>query len=180
MKYLVASDIHGDKKGAQAVVDAYHFHQADHILLLGDLLYHGPRNDLPEHYAPKETMEILNSVWNKITAVRGNCDAEIDQMVLKFPITADYQVLPFRGHRLFVSHGHIYGPDNYPLLEKEDIFLFGHIHVPVLEKENEHYILNPSSISLPKENHPRTYAILDETGFTLYTLDHQEYLSMKF
>ena len=180
MKYIVASDIHGDLEGALSIKDAFNYHNADHILLLGDLLYHGPRNTLPEHYNPKEVIPILNSLSYKITAVRGNCDAEVDQMVLEFPISADYQVIPFHSHHIFISHGHIYGPDHYPNLEEGDIFLFGHIHIPVLEQVDGHYIFNPSSISLPKENHPRTYAVLDDEGFTVYTLDHEEYLSMKF
>ena len=180
MKYLVASDIHGDKLCAKEIVDAAMHHQVDHVLLLGDLLYHGPRNDLPEYYAPKETIELLNSIWDKVIAVRGNCDAEVDQMVLKFPINADYQILPFGQRRIFMSHGHIYGPENLPALAPNDIFLFGHIHVPVLEIRDDFYIFNPGSVSLPKENHPRTYGILDESGFKIYTLEHAEYRFLNF
>lgn len=180
MKYLVISDIHGALSGAQAMLEAKNIHKTDMILCLGDILYHGPRNDLPNDYAPKKVIPIMNQVKNEIIAVRGNCEAEVDQMVLEFPCMADYNILPLQNRKIFLSHGHIYSPSHLPTLNPEDAFLSGHTHIPTAKKENGIYLLNPGSISLPKENHPRTYALLDETGFTVYTLDHKQYMQIFF
>jgi putative phosphoesterase len=180
MKYLVVSDIHGALSGAEAVQEANSFHQTDMILCLGDILYHGPRNDLPDDYAPKKVIPLMNALTDHIIAVRGNCEAEVDQMVLNFACMADYNILPLNGHKLFMSHGHIYGPDHLPELAEGDIFLSGHTHIPTAEKKNGIYLLNPGSISLPKGGHPRSYALLDETGFTVFTLDHKEYMHIDF
>ena len=180
MKYLVISDIHGALSGAQAILDAKTHHKIKTILCLGDILYHGPRNDLPQDYAPKKVIPIMNGLKNDIIAVRGNCEAEVDQMVLEFPCMADYNILPLTNRKVFLSHGHIYSPSHFPTLSNEDAFLSGHTHIPTAKKEDDIYLLNPGSISLPKENHPRTYAILDDTAFTIFTLDHKEYMSIKF
>lgn len=180
MKYLVVSDIHGSLSGAQTVPESFAFHQADWILCLGDVLYHGPRNDLPTDYAPKKVIPIMNDLTKKIIAVRGNCDAEVDQMVLQFALTADYNVLPLGNRKLFMSHGHIYSPDHLPVLNDGDIFLSGHTHIPTAKKENGIFLLNPGSVSLPKGGHPATYAMLDEQGFTVYTLDHNSYMQIDF
>lgn len=179
MKYLVVSDIHGALSGAQAMLEAKEYHNIDTILCLGDILYHGPRNDLPEDYAPKKVIEIMNKQKNNIIAVRGNCEAEVDQMVLEFPCMADYNCIPLQNRKVFMSHGHIYSPNNLPVLNPGDIFLSGHTHIPTAQKnEAGIYLLNPGSISLPKENHPRSYAILDDERFAVYTLDHKEYMSI--
>ncbi len=180
MKYLVVSDIHGAYSGAQAILDALNYHNLENILCLGDVLYHGPRNDLPEDYAPKKVIPIMNDLKNNIICVRGNCEAEVDQMVLEFPCMADYNIVPMKNHKVFMSHGHIYSPTNLPTLTENDCFLSGHTHIPTACKENGIYLLNPGSISLPKQNHPRTYAILTDDDFTIYTLDHKEYMKITF
>lgn len=174
--FLVVSDIHGALSGAQAMEEAFSYHHADKILCLGDVLYHGPRNNLPSDYAPKEVITIMNTFKDKIIAVRGNCDAEVDQMVLNFPITADYNILFHGAHQIFISHGHVYGPNNLPTLSERDSFLSGHTHIPTAYEKDGILLLNPGSISLPKGNHPRTYAIINEDGFTVYTLDHKQYM----
>lgn len=180
MKYAVVSDIHGDLSGALAFQKACEEIQPDRILCLGDILYHGPRNDLPDAYAPKKVIPIMNSFTDKIIAVRGNCEAEVDQMVLSFPCMADYNVIPFGRQNIFMSHGHIYSPDHLPPLNQNDIFLSGHTHIPTAEQRNGIYLLNPGSISLPKGGHPKTYGILDESGFTVYTIEHSVYLRVIF
>ena len=180
MRYLVISDIHGDLKGAEIVQEAYARVQPDRILCLGDILYHGPRNDLPADYAPKKVIPIMNSFTDKIIAVRGNCEAEVDQMVLNFPCMADYNVIPFSNRNIFMSHGHIYSPEHLPALKRNDIFLSGHTHIPAAEQKDGIYLFNPGSVSLPKGGHPRTYAVLDETSFVIYTNEHQEYKKSMF
>lgn len=180
MKFVVISDIHGDLTGAMAFAEVVQREQPDRILCLGDILYHGPRNDLPENYAPKKVIPIMNSFTDQIIAVRGNCEAEVDQMVLDFPCMADYNVIPFHEQNIFMSHGHIYGPDHLPSLKENDIFLSGHTHIPTADQINGIYLCNPGSISLPKGGHPKTYAVLDDTGFTVYTIDHQEYMHRSF
>ena len=180
MKYLVISDIHGSLSGAQCMIDAFDHQKCDQILCLGDVLYHGPRNDLPEDYAPKKVIDIMNSRWHDICAVRGNCDAEVDQMVLQFALTADYQVFQLGSRRVFMSHGHVYGPDHLPKMEEGDLFLSGHTHIPTVLQKDGIYLLNPGSSALPKQDHPKSYAVLDENGFTVYTADHQEYMHVSF
>ena len=180
MRYLVISDIHGDLTGAEIVQQAAERVQPDRILCLGDILYHGPRNDLPANYAPKKVIPIMNSYTDKIIAVRGNCEAEVDQMVLNFPCMADCNVIPMDTRDIFMSHGHIYGPDHLPALKAGDIFLSGHTHIPTADQKDGIYLFNPGSVSLPKGGHPRTYAVLHETGFIIYTSDHQEYMKSMF
>ncbi|MBR2595440.1 MAG: phosphodiesterase [Solobacterium sp.] len=180
MKYLVISDIHGAAEGIRSTLEAISYHGCDAVLCLGDVLYHGPRNELPADYAPKEVIARLNPLHEKITAVRGNCDAEVDQMVLDFPVTADYNILYLGGRKVFMSHGHIYGPEHLPRLQAGDVFLSGHTHIPTCEISEGIYLLNPGSCALPKGTHPRSYGILDEHGFTVYSLDHREYQSIHF
>lgn len=177
--YLVVSDIHGSLCGAKLMEEAYKLHQADVILCLGDVLYHGPRNDLPQDYAPKKVIPIMNSYTDKIIAVRGNCEAEVDQMVLDFACTSDYNILPYKGKKIFMSHGHIYGPDKLPKLAKGDIFLSGHTHIPTATKnENGIFLLNPGSTSLPKGGHPKSYGLIQDGVFTVYTFEHKEYMTI--
>ncbi|MBW9212216.1 MULTISPECIES: phosphodiesterase [Terrabacteria group] len=173
--YLVASDIHGSLDACKKVMDAYHFHQVDGILLLGDLLYHGPRNHLPKDYQPKEVIQLLNTYQKEIICVRGNCDSEVDQMVLNFPITADYSFFQLGNKRCFLSHGHIYEPKSYSFLKKGDLFLSGHTHIPSVNLKEDIYFLNPGSVAIPKGNHLATYALLTEEYFQTYTFDHQAY-----
>ncbi len=179
MKYLAVSDIHGSLSGAETVLKAFELTKPDAVLCLGDILYHGPRNDLPADYAPKQVIGLLGPLWHDIIAVRGNCEAEVDDMVLRFPVSADYCILPGK-HRIFMSHGHIYGPDRLPELAAGDVFLYGHTHIPAADVKDGVYLLNPGSVSLPKADHPCTYGILDDDGFTVYTADHREYMHITF
>jgi len=176
MKLMVVSDIHGSAHWAKKVIERFEVEEVDFLILLGDLLYHGPRNPLPEEYNPQEVAKLLNNIKHKIIAIRGNCDSEVDQLVLDFPIMADYNFVPFKNNKLMISHGHIYDERTLPKsLVAGDIFIFGHIHVPVLKKENGVHIFNPGSVSLPKEDHPNTYGILEEDAFQVKTFDGDVY-----
>lgn len=167
MKFLIASDIHGSAYYAQKIVDAYHHFSCDCLLLLGDILYHGPRNPLPKDYDPKQVIQLLNPLSESIIACRGNCDSEVDQMVLTFPLMNTTQTIPTSTYTIHMSHGHIYSPSKLPENIKEnDVFLFGHIHLPIMEQQHGIHIINPGSISLPKENNPHTFGILDETSYS--------------
>ena len=181
MKLLIASDIHGDLDSAEAVLAAYEREGADKLLLLGDLLYHGPRNDLPKTYAPKAVIALLNSNKEKILAVRGNCDTEVDQMVLEFPILADYAYLSLDGLTVFATHGHHHNTQTPPPMAKGDILLHGHTHVLKCEGfGNENTYLNPGSVALPKEGNPRTYMVYENRLFTVKTIDGETVFAKEF
>ena len=154
MKYMFASDVHGSAYYCRKMLDAYREEKAERLVLLGDLLYHGPRNDLPKDYAPKEVIAMLNPLKEKILCVRGNCDTEVDQMVLEFPILADYGFLYEKGRMIFLTHGHVFNEKNLPMLGKGDILLHGHTHVPVCREHETYTYLNPGSVSIPKEESP--------------------------
>ena len=171
MKYMFASDIHGSAYYCRKMLKAYEDEGASRLILLGDILYHGPRNDLPKEYAPKEVIQLLNEKKDHIYNVRGNCDAEVDQMVLDFPVLADYALLELDGKTFYASHGHIYNEGNLPPLKEGDIFIHGHTHVLRAEKKEHYTILNPGSVSIPKEGNPPTYAILENGVFTIKTFD---------
>lgn len=171
--YLIVSDIHGAAHGAEAAEEAFHLHHADWILCLGDILYHGPRNDLPEDYDPKKVITIMNRLKDRLICVRGNCEAEVDQMVLAFPCMADYQIIPYENRRVFMSHGHIYGPERLPILSENDIFLSGHTHIPAAEKKNGIWLINPGSMSLPKQSSTASYGLLKDGCFYLFSSDHR-------
>ncbi len=168
MKYLVASDIHGSAYYAHKLVHAFATQNCDKMLLLGDILYHGPRNALPKDYDCHQVYETLNPFADDIICVRGNCDAEIDDMVLDFDTRKDYDTITEDNYQIVMSHGHIYNPEHLPPINEGDIFLFGHIHVPKMEEENGIYIINPGSISIPKENSSHSYGILENKVFTFY------------
>ena len=171
MKYMFASDVHGSAFFCRKMLEAYCQSGADRLILLGDLLYHGPRNDLPQEYAPKQVIAMLNEYKNEIIAVRGNCEAEVDQMVLEFPVMADYAILVLNGLTFFATHGHLFNQDQMPPLKAGDILVHGHTHLLKAEKVNGHYILNPGSTSIPKGGNPATYAILDEQDFKIFDFD---------
>lgn len=171
MKYLFASDIHGSAYYCRKLLDAFREEQAERLVLLGDLLYHGPRNDLPKEYAPKEVIALLNEHKNKIYAVRGNCEAEVDQMVLEFPVMADYCILSVDGRIFYATHGHIYNQDNLPPLQEGDILIHGHTHVLKAQQMDGYILLNPGSVSIPKEGNPATYAVLENSIFTIKDFD---------
>ena len=171
MKLVIASDIHGSAYYCRKLLKRLEEEKEDRLILLGDVLYHGPRNDLPKDYAPKEVIAMLNPLKEKILCVRGNCDTEVDQMVLEFPVLADYSILIEGGHTFYMSHGHIYNEQNLPPLMDGDIFLYGHTHVLRAEKKGAHTFLNPGSVSLPKEGNIPTYAILEDGVFTIKGFD---------
>ena len=181
MKFLVASDIHGDLDSAKRVIEAYEREKADKLILLGDLLYHGPRNDLPSTYAPKEVIKLLNEHKNIILAVRGNCDTEVDQMVLEFPILADYAWILADGVGVFATHGHKYNADNLPPLSDGDVLMHGHTHILCCEEfGNKNYLANPGSAAIPKGGNPRSYATLENRTFTVKELDGKEIFKKEF
>ena len=151
MKLLIASDIHGSAFWFSKLMEVMEEFNPDHLILLGDLLYHGPRNDLPKDYAPKLVIPMLSKHAGKIIAVRGNCEAEVDQMVLPFPCMADFSQLLTDGKVLYLTHGHHHSPDNLPPLKEGSIFLSGHTHVKLDEVRKGIRCLNPGSVSIPKD-----------------------------
>lgn len=167
MKYMFASDIHGSAYFCRKMLEAFQEEKAERLVLLGDLLYHGPRNDLPKDYAPKEVTAMLNGMKQLIYAVRGNCEAEVDQMVLEFPVMADYCILEIGGKTFYATHGHVYNQDNLPPIREGDILIHGHTHVLNAEQRENYILLNPGSVSIPKEGNPPTYGIFEEGIFLI-------------
>lgn len=165
MKWFVASDIHGSAYYCKLLLECFEKEKADKILLLGDILYHGPRNDLPKDYAPKEVIAMLNPLKDKIICVRGNCDTEVDQMVLNFPILADYGIISIMDRIIYATHGHKYNPDNLPPLSRGDILLCGHTHVPKCDVNEEYIYMNTGSVSIPKENSHHGYMTIEDGEF---------------
>lgn len=170
MKLMIASDIHGSSYHCRKMLEAYEREQADRLLLLGDILYHGPRNDLPKDYNPKEVIAMLNPLKQSLLCVRGNCDTEVDQMVLDFPILADYCLLELDGQTIFATHGHHYNPENPPMLKDGDILLNGHTHIPANRNMGTYTYMNPGSVSIPKEGSAHGYMLYDH-GFVWKDLD---------
>ncbi len=170
MKLMLASDIHGSAYYADKMRTAYCKEKADRLILLGDLLYHGPRNELPRDYAPKEVINILNSLKNEIICVCGNCDSEVDQMVLDFPIMADYAVMYDDGITMYLTHGHVFNPQNPPKLKQGDYLVNGHTHIPANVQMGDFTYINPGSVSIPKENSNHSYMIFENGEFTLKEL----------
>ena len=178
MKLLIAGDIHGSAYYCRKLLEAYDREGADRLVLLGDILYHGPRNDLPKEYAPKEVLGLLNARKEEILCVRGNCDTEVDQMVLEFSILADYGFLYEQGRMIFLTHGHKFNEEHLPMLKKGDILLHGHTHVPVCRETDRYLYVNPGSVSIPKEESWRGYMTLEDGLFTwkdLHGAVKQEY-----
>ena len=175
MKWMIASDIHGSALYCDRMLDAFRREGAGRLLLLGDLLYHGPRNDLPEGYAPKVVISQLSSVADRVFCVRGNCEAEVDQMVLPFPVLADYCLLEQGSHLVFATHGHRYNLENPHQLQPGDVLLHGHTHVPAKVHTETFWYLNPGSISLPKENSPHSYMTVEDGIFVWKNLEGVEY-----
>ncbi len=176
MKYLIASDLHGSAEHVGKLMEAWERERADSMILLGDILYHGPRNALPEDYDTKRVMDMLNPLAYKITAVRGNCDAEVDQMVLEFPLVAHSMSLIVDGRRFFLTHGHLYNPIEPPALDPGDVMLSGHTHVPACFQSPEGvWFLNPGSVSIPKNASPHSYMTYDKGLFLWKTLEGEVY-----
>ena len=178
MKYMFASDIHGSAYYCRKMLEAYKEEKAERLVLLGDLLYHGPRNDLPREYAPKEVIAMLNAMKDEIYTVRGNCEAEVDQMVLEFPVLADYCILVIDGCTFFATHGHVYNQNHLPPLKKGDILVHGHTHVLKAENMGDYILLNPGSVSIPKEGNPPPYAVLEDGIFTIKDFEGNEIKSI--
>ena len=175
MKWMIASDLHGSAYYCKKMVEAFEREGADRLLMLGDLLYHGPRNDLPRDYAPKEVIPMLNGLKNKLCCVRGNCEAEVDQMVLGFPVMADYCILPAGEKLIYATHGHIYNVKNPLPLAEGDILLHGHTHIPAWTEFGQGNVyLNPGSLSIPKENSPHSYMIFEDGVFCWKDVDTGE------
>ncbi|WP_410513188.1 phosphodiesterase [Paenibacillus sp. BR2-3] len=167
MKLMFISDIHGSLYWLDKALGKVEEEQPDSLVILGDFLYHGPRNPLPDGYDPQGVAARLNPYGSTIVAVRGNCDAEVDQMLLEFPMMGDYVMILHEGRRIYATHGHGFSMENLPLLSKGDVFIQGHTHVPVADIKEGVYVLNPGSISLPKENHPNSYGIIENGMFNV-------------
>ena len=168
MRFLIASDIHGAAEPCLKVKELWDKGGYDLLVLLGDLLYHGPRNDLPASYAPKKVIPVLSSMKEHIISVRGNCEAEVDQMVLPFPVLSESAMLFDSGRRIFLTHGHIHTPDSHP--DGMDCFFSGHTHLPVLEKRDGIVYLNPGSTSIPKGGYSASYAVWDNGAIEIRRL----------
>lgn len=171
MKLMIASDIHGSAVFCRQLLEAFDREHPWRLLLLGDILYHGPRNDLPEGYAPKEVIAMLNPLAPSLLCVRGNCDTEVDQMVLSFPILSDSCLVSLDGATLFATHGHHFGPEQLPPLAAGDILVSGHTHVPLCQRVENVLCLNPGSVSIPKENSPRGYLVWEDGNLQWKTLE---------
>lgn len=170
MKLLIASDIHGSAYWCGRLMEEIRREDPDRVLLLGDLLYHGPRNDLPRDYAPKRVIPMLSQIKEKIMAVRGNCEAEVDQMVLPFPCLADFSQLMVDGKLFHLSHGHHQNPQNLPPLPEGSVFLFGHTHVKLDETVHGIRCLNPGSVSIPKDG-SHSFLIYENGSFSFKILE---------
>ena len=166
MKILIASDIHGSALFCRRLMEAWDREEPDRVVLLGDLLYHGPRNDLPEEYNPKQVIALLNERKESLLCVRGNCDTEVDQMVLQFPILADYAWIAAEGFSIFATHGHVYNTEKLPPLKQGDILLYGHTHIPAWEDHGTFRYFNPGSVSIPKSGTAHSYMTLEKGIFT--------------
>lgn len=179
MKWMVASDIHGSAYYCEKMLEAYRTERAEKLVLLGDLLYHGPRNDLPKDYAPKRVIAMLNEFSDELLCVRGNCEAEVDQMVLNFPVMADYAVFYIGDTLYFATHGHKFNKETPPCLKEGNVLLHGHTHVVADEictaegpkGEYSYRYINPGSVSIPKENTPHGYIVLTEEGVEFKMLE---------
>lgn len=177
MCLFICSDIHGDATALQLTIAAFKRSQADYAILLGDLLNHGPRNQLPENYDPLQVAERLNGYSQQIIAVRGNCDSEVDQALLQFPMLGEHNQLFIGGRRAFLCHGHTFTPEALPPLAAGDIFVSGHTHVPVAEQQDSIYLFNPGSTSIPKQNWPASYGIIDGDGLHVHDLSNHQVLA---
>lgn len=184
MKLMFASDIHGSAYYCRQMLELYQKSNASRLILLGDILYHGPRNDLPKDYAPKEVIAMLNPLKDQILAVRGNCDTEVDQMVLEFPILADYAFLLVEGQAIYATHGHIFHENHLPPVQDGDVLIHGHTHLLEAkeirtEDGRRIKILNPGSVSIPKGGNPATYGILEDGVFSILDLENREIRRME-
>ena len=175
MKLLICSDIHGDFEAAKRIVEIFEEECCDKLVILGDLLYHGPRNDLPSGYAPKRLIPLLNGLKSRIITVRGNCDAEVDGMVLDFPVLTPMRRLTADGVKMVLTHGHRYSSANPPRLKNGEIMLHGHTHIAKFEKFGDNNLaINPGSISIPKDGTCGSYIIYSDRRFTAFDLNKNQ------
>ncbi len=173
MKLIIASDIHGSYYYCSLLLEKVKAENPDRLLLLGDILYHGPRNDLPRDYDPKKVTAALNEINDKILCVRGNCEAEVDQMMLSFPVLADYAFLFDGKTKITATHGHKL--DSYAPPKSDEVIVYGHTHVPVDHKnDNGGRFINPGSVSIPKQSSPHSYIVYEDGIFTWYDLESGE------
>ena len=180
MKLMIASDIHGSAKWCAKMIEAWKAERPDRLILLGDLLYHGPRNPLPEGHNPQRCVELLDALRDKTIGVRGNCDASIDQVLLPFPMMADYLLLDLGGKVAFVTHGDQWGEDNPPAMAKGGVLITGHTHVAACVKHDNFLYLNPGSPALPKDEGHRGYLLVDAEGAAFCEMDGTVYREVKF
>ena len=170
MKILVFSDIHGCATACEKAINQFVGRNCDMMLILGDILYHGPRNNIPQNYDPKAVVSMLNPLADKIMACRGNCDAEVDQMLLNFPVMADYVLVNDSGKKIFATHGHVYSPDKMPYFSGIDVMFYGHTHIQELRQQNGLTICNPGSVSIPKNGQKPGYAVCDDGEISVHEL----------
>ncbi|WP_428772082.1 phosphodiesterase [Vibrio sp.] len=181
MKLFFASDIHGSLPATEQVLTAFQHSGADQLILLGDILNHGPRNPIPAGYQPTEVAEALNQYANQIIAVRGNCDSEVDQMLLKFPIMADYAwLLLENGTRLFLTHGHLYHQDQIPPLAEGDVLVHGHTHIPKAERCDHFWLCNPGSVTFPRGDFAASYALYEHGQWRVFTFNGEQLAQAQF
>lgn len=171
MKLMFASDLHGSSIYCKKMFELYKEEKAEKLILLGDLLYHGPRNDLPEGYAPKEVIQMLNDNKKELLCVRGNCEAEVDQMVLEFPVLADYMIMYLEGRMAFITHGHKHNLENLPPLQEGSLLIHGHTHILAAEEAKEITYLNPGSMTIPKNGNKNSYMVYEDGLFTIKDLE---------
>ncbi len=176
MKLMFASDIHGSFTYCEKMMERYFAEKCDKLILLGDILYHGPRNDLPDGYAPKKVAALLNENKKEILCVRGNCEAEVDQMMLEFPVLADYMILYLCEKMAFVTHGHQFNTSNPSMLKDGDILIHGHTHVLKAENCDNYVYINPGSVAIPKEGNKHSYMVFQDNTFIIKSLDGEEIL----
>ena len=174
MKILIASDIHGSAYYTKLMLDAFNESSADRLVLLGDILYHGPRNDLPKDYAPKAVAEMLNKYSEVIISVRGNCEAEVDSLMLSFPVTPDYGVIFDGKCAIYLSHGH----REKPKMPANSLYITGHTHVPHDIVEDGVRLLNPGSVSIPKNNSPHSVIIYEDGQIKWFDLEKADYYTL--
>lgn len=176
MKLMIASDIHGSAYYCKKITEAFEREGADKLLILGDILYHGPRNALPKDYSPKDVAEMLNAMSGKLLCVKGNCDSDVDQMVLEFHIMAQYCIVLVNNRTIFATHGDKFNKDNPLALNKGDVLLYGHFHVPACEEYDNFVYMNPGSVSIPKEESKNSYMITDGNKFEWKDVDGNTYM----
>lgn len=175
MKLMFASDIHGSYSCCERLLERLDAEKPEKLVLLGDLLYHGPRNGLPEDYDPKKVISMLNSVKDRLLCVRGNCDSQVDQMCLEFPISSDYLTMWIDGRMFLGTHGHL----SLPCLKPSDAVISGHTHIYRAEKENGIFYINCGSVSMPKNDNPKSYAVYKDGIFEIFNMDGKPLLGIK-